>query len=171
MAGPGDGPATSQAHKDDHAWQAGPDHCEDWNLTVDYRERPDRSTPEATAFDLVFTNVGSQPCSFDGWPGLVAEDADGATLTWALASGSTSTLAVMPPNGGQAVAEGTAALPSVSGCAEATSDRLRAYISSDGAGGGIVADARIPVCTDGTWTLWLGPLVALHGAPGEVTAS
>ena len=171
MAGPGDGPATSQAHKDDHAWQAGPDHCEDWNLTVDYRERPDRSTSEATAFDLVFTNVGSQPCSFDGWPGLVAEDADGATLTWALASGSTSTLAVLPPNGGQAVAEGTAALPSVSGCAEATSDRLRAYISSDGAGGGIVDDARIPVCTDGTWTLWLGPLAAVHGAPGEVAAS
>ena len=168
VAGPGDGPATSQAHKDDHAWQAGPDHCEDWNLTVDYRERADRSTPEATAFDLVFTNVGSQPCSFDGWPGLVAEDADGATLTWALASGSTSTLAVLPPNGGQAVAEGTAALPSVSGCAEATSDRLRAYISSDGAGGGIVDDARIPVCTDGTWTLWLGPLAAVHGAPGEV---
>ena len=76
---------------------------------------------------------------------------------------------VLPPNGGQAVAEGTAALPSVSGCAETTSDHLRAYISSDGAGGGIVDDAQIPVCTDGTWTLWLGPLMALHGAPGEVT--
>ena len=167
-ASQGNGPTTSQAHKDDHAWQAGPDHCEDWNLTVDYRERPDRSTSEATAFDLVFTNVGSQPCSFDGWPGLVAEDAADATLTWALASGSTSTLVVLPPSGGRAVAEGTAAIPSVSGCAEATSDHLRAYISSDGAGGGIVDDARIPVCVDGTWSLWLGPLAALHGAPGEV---
>ncbi|HEU0182259.1 MAG TPA: DUF4232 domain-containing protein [Agromyces mariniharenae] len=148
---------------------AGPDHCEDWNLAVDYRERPDRSTAEATAFDLVFTNVGSRPCSFDGWPGLVAEDADGATLTWALASGPTSTLAVLPPNGGQAVAEGTVAVPSAVGCAAATSDHLRAYISSDGAGGGIVDDAQVAVCTDGTWSLWLGPLVALHGAPGEVT--
>ena len=125
-ASQGVGPTTSQAHKDDHAWQAGPDHCEDWNLTVDYRERPDRSTSEATAFDLVFTNVGSQPCSFDGWPGLVAEDAADATLTWALASGSTSTLVVLPPSGGRAVAQGTAAIPSVSGCAEATSDHLRA---------------------------------------------
>lgn len=147
----------------------GPVHCEDSQLTMDYRERPDRSTDQALGFDLVFTNAGSQPCSFDGWPGLVAEDADGATITWALASGSTSTLAVLPPNGGQAVAEGEAVLPSVSGCPEATSDHVRAYISSDGAGGGIVDDARIAVCTDGTWTLWLGPLVALHGAPGEVT--
>ena len=149
--------------------QAGPAHCEDWNLTADFRERPDRSTAEATAFDLVFTNVGSRPCSFDGWPGLVAEDADGATLTWALASGPTSTLAVLPPNGGQAVAEGTAAVPSAVGCAAATSDHLRAYITSDGAGGGIVDDAQVAVCTDGTWSLRLGPLVALHGAPGEVT--
>ena len=166
---PGSGPATSQAAKDDHAAQAGPAHCEDWQLTMDYRERPDRSTSEAIGFDLVFTNTGSQPCSFNGWPGLVAEGADGETLTWALASGSTSTLAVLPPNGGQAVAEGTADLPSVSGCAEATSEHLRGYISSDGAGGGIVDDAQISVCTDGTWTLWLGPLVAVHGAPGEVT--
>ena len=165
----GAAPATSQAHKDDHAWQAGPRHCEDWELTTDYRDRPDRSTPEALGFDLVFTNVGSQPCSFDGWPGLVAEGADGATLTWALASGSTSTLVVLPPNGGQAVAEGTVLRPSASGCAEATSERLRAYISSDGAGGGIVDDAQVAVCTDGTWSLWLGPLAALHGAPGEVT--
>lgn len=159
-ADPGGGPATSQA---------GPVHCEDSQLTMDYRDRPDRSTSEALGFDLVFTNAGSQPCSFDGWPGLVAEGADGETLTWALASGSTSTLVVLPPNGGQAVAEGTAVLPSVSGCHEATSDHLRAYISSDGAGGGIVDDAQIPVCTDGTWTLWLGPLLAIHGAPGEVT--
>lgn len=166
---PGIGPAIAQAAKDDHASQAGPAHCEDWQLTMDYRERPDRSTSEAIGFDLVFTNTGSQPCSFDGWPGLVAEGADGETLTWALASGSTSTLAVLPPNGGQAVAEGTADLPSVSGCAEATSDHLRGYISSDGAGGGIVDDAQISICTDGTWTLWLGPLVAVHGAPGEVT--
>lgn len=168
-ADPGNGPAASQADRNDHAWQAGPDHCEDWELTMDYRERPDRSTSEILGFDLVFTNVGSQPCSFDGWPGLVAEDADGATLTWALASGSTSTLVVVPPNGGQAVAEGTAIRPSASGCAEATTDRLRAYISSDGAGGGVVDDAQVSVCTDGTWSLWLGPLMALHGAPGEVT--
>jgi hypothetical protein len=167
--GPAGGPVTTQADKNDHAWQAGPDHCEDWQLTMDYRERADRSTSEAIGFDLVFTNTGSQPCSFDGWPGLVAEGADGETLTWALASGSTSALAVLPPNGGQAVAEGTAVLPSVSGCPEATSDHLRGYISSDGAGGGIVDDAQIPVCTDGTWTLSLGPLVAIHGAPGEVT--
>jgi hypothetical protein len=166
---PGSGPATSPAARDDHASQAGPGHCEDWQLTMDHRERPDRSTSEALGFDLVFTNTGSQPCSFNGWPGLVAEGADGEILTWALASGSTSTLAVLPPNGGQAVAEGTADLPSASGCPEATSDHLRGYISSDGAGGGIVDDAQISVCTDGTWTLWLGPLVAVHGAPGEVT--
>ena len=158
------GPATSP----DHASPAGPVHCEDSQLTMDYRDRPDRSTAEADGFDVVFTNAGSQPCSFDGWPGLVAEDAGGETLTWALASGSTSKLVVLPPNGGQAVAEGTAAVPSVSGCPEATSDHLRAYISSDGAGGGIVDDVQIPVCTDGTWTLWLGPLLPLHGAPGEV---
>lgn len=165
----GNGPATSQAHKDDHAWGAGPAHCEDWNLAVDHLERPDRSTAEAVAFDLVFTNIGSQPCSFDGWPGLVAEDAEGGTITWALASGSTSTLVVLPPNGGRAVAEGTAVMPSALGCAAATSDHLRAYISSDGAGGGIVDDAQVPVCADGTWSLWLGPLAPLHGAPGEAT--
>ncbi|WP_136708997.1 DUF4232 domain-containing protein [Agromyces sp. H66] len=153
----------------DPAAVAGPAHCEDSQLVMDYVERPDRSTAEALAFDLVFTNAGSEPCSFDGWPGLVAEDADGGTLTWALASGWTSTLTVLPPNGGRAVAEGTAEFPSVSGCVEATSDRLRAYISSDGAGGGIVDDARIPVCADGTWSLWLGPVMPLHGAPGEVT--
>ena len=166
------GAATSQASpatSPDHASQAGPVHCEDSQLTMDYRDRADRSTAEAIGFDVVFTNAGSQPCSFDGWPGLVAEGADGETLTWALASGSTSTLVVLPPNGGQAVAEGTAVLPSVSGCPEATSDHLRAYISSDGAGGGVVDDAQISVCTDGTWTLWLGPLLPVHGAPGEVT--
>lgn len=167
--GSGEGAAVSGAVAPDPTVLPGPVHCEDLQLTMDYRERPDRSTDEALGFDLVFTNAGSQPCSFDGWPGLVAEDADGATLTWALASGSTSTLAVLPPNGGQAVAEGTAVLPSASGCPEATSDHVRAYISSDGAGGGIVDDAQISVCTDGTWTLWLGPLVAVHGAPGEVT--
>ncbi|WP_448811816.1 DUF4232 domain-containing protein [Agromyces bauzanensis] len=165
----GEGPAVSEAVAPDPTGQPGPTHCEDSQLAMDYRERPDRSTSEALGFDVVFTNAGSQPCSFDGWPGLVAEGADGETLTWALASGSTSTLTVLPPNGGQAVAEGTAVLPSVSRCAEATSDHLRAYISSDGAGGGIVDDAQISVCTDGTWTLWLGPLVAVHGAPGEVT--
>jgi hypothetical protein len=147
----------------------GPAHCEDSQLTMDYRERPDLSTSEALGFDLVFTNAGSLPCSFDGWPGLIAEDAEGGMLTWALASGSTSTMVVLPPNGGQAVADGTAMLPSVSGCAAATSDHLRAYISSDGAGGGIVDDVRLPVCIDGTWSLWLGPLMAVHGAPGEVT--
>ena len=167
-ADPGVNPAAAQGDRDDLAGKAGPAHCEDWELTMDYRERPDRSSSEAVGFDLVFTNVGSRPCSFDGWPGLVAEGADDETLTWALASGSTSTRAVLPPRGGQAVAEGTAALPSASGCAEATSDHLRGYISSDGAGGGIVDDVQIPVCTDGTWSLWLGPLVAVHGAPGEV---
>ncbi|MFE5670056.1 DUF4232 domain-containing protein [Agromyces sp. NPDC056523] len=173
----GRGDSTSQAGTDDGAQPAGPDraqpagpaHCEDAQLTMDYRERPERSTPEVVGFDLVFTNIGSRPCSFDGWPGLVAEDADGRTLTWALASGSTSTLVVLPPNGGMAVAEGTADLPSASGCAAATSDHLRAYISSDGAGGGIVDDARVAVCIDGTWTLQLGALTAFHGAPGEVT--
>lgn len=159
----GEVPASSEAAL------PGPDHCEDAQLTMDFRERPDLSTSEALGFDLVFTNAGSLPCSFDGWPGLIAEDADGGMLTWALASGSTSTMVVLPPNGGQAVAEGTAMLPSVSGCAAATSDHLRAYISSDGAGGGIVDDAQIPVCADGTWSLWLGPLMAVHGAPGEVT--
>ncbi|MEV1128770.1 DUF4232 domain-containing protein [Agromyces sp. NPDC049794] len=168
-ADPGTEPAAPVAETDDRTVQAGPDHCEDSQLTMDFRERPDRSTPDALGFDLVFTNAGSQPCSFDGWPGLVAEDADGGTLTWALASGSTSTMVVLPPHGGQALAEGTAVLPSVSGCLEATSDHLRAYISSDGAGGGIVDDTQISVCVDGTWSLWLGPLMAVHGAPGEVT--
>lgn len=161
--------AAEAANAGDPAELPGPVHCEDSQLIMDYVDRPDRSTSEVLAFDLVFTNTGSLPCSFDGWPGLVAEDSDGGMLTWALATGSTSTLAVLPPNGGQAIAEGTAELPSVSGCAEATSDHLRAYISSDGAGGGIVDEAQIPVCADGTWSLWLGPLVALHGAPGEVT--
>ncbi|MFF2275609.1 DUF4232 domain-containing protein [Agromyces sp. NPDC058126] len=163
------GQVTAQAHKKDRPAQGGPVHCEDVQLTMDYVERPDRSTSATNAFDLVFTNTASQPCSFDGWPGLVAEDADGATLTWALASGNTSKRAVLPPNGGRAVAEGTAEVPAAIGCAEATSDHLRAYISSDGAGGGIVDDVQIPVCIDGTWTLSLGPLTALHGAPGEVT--
>ena len=162
-------PTTVPTDQADLASPAGPVHCEDSQLTMEYRERPDLSTSEALGFDLVFTNAGSLPCSFDGWPGLIAEDADGGMLTWALASGSTSTMVVLPPNGGQAVAEGTAMLPSVSGCAAATSDHLRAYISSDGAGGGIVDDAQIPVCVDGTWSLWLGPLMAVHGAPGEVT--
>lgn len=163
--------AAAAQGKKDRVVTGGPAHCEDWQLTMDYVERPDRSTSDVTAFDLVFTNAGSQPCSFDGWPGLVAEDASGARLTWALSSGAESTRAVLPPNGGRAVAEGTAELPSVSGCAAATTERLRAYITSDGAGGGIVDDVQLPVCIDGTWSLWLGPLTALHGEPGEVTPS
>ncbi len=118
----GSGPATSQANKDDHAWQAGPAHCEDWQLAMDYRDRPDRSTPEALGFDLIFTNVGPQPCSFDGWPGLVAEGADGETLTWALASGSTSTLVVLPRTAARQSQKARRHRPSVSGCAEATTD-------------------------------------------------
>lgn len=161
-------PATSGANKDDHAWQAGPHRCQDWQLVMDYRERPDLSTSEALAFELVFANALSQPCSFDGWPGLVAEDADGARLAWSLASGSTSTRVVLPPNGGQAVAVGTAVLPAAAGCAAATSERLRAYITSDGAGDGIVDDVQLPVCIDGTFSLSLGPLEPFHGAPVEV---
>lgn len=161
-------PVASSAGEIDRAARTGPAHCEDWNLAMDYVPRPDRSTADELGFDLVFTNVGAQPCAFDGWPGLVAEDADGAVLTWALASGATSTMAVLPPSGGRAVAEGTALVPASAGCTEATTDRLRAYITSDGAGGGIVDDVRIPVCVDGTWSLWLGPLTALHGAPGQV---
>lgn len=161
--------AAGDTHRKDRAKPVGPVHCEDAQLTMDYVERPDRSTDATNAFDLVFTNTASQPCSFDGWPGLVAEDADGAMLTWALTSGATSSLAVLPPNGGRAVAEGTADVPAEVGCAEATTDHLRAYISSDGAGGGIVDDVKIPVCIDGTWSLWLGPLTPLHGAPGDVT--
>lgn len=161
--------AAGDTHRKDRAEPVGPALCEDAQLTMDYVERPDRSTDVTNAFDLVFTNTASQPCSFDGWPGLVAEDADGAMLTWALASGTTSALAVLPPNGGRAVAEGTADVPAAVGCAEATTDRLRAYISSDGAGGGIVDEVQLPVCIDGTWSLWLGPLVALHGAPGEAS--
>ncbi|WP_022888521.1 DUF4232 domain-containing protein [Agromyces italicus] len=163
------GQAAARVDQNDRAAMTGPVRCEDAQLSMDYVERPDRSTSGVDAFDLVFTNIASQPCSLDGWPGLVAEDADGATLTWALASGTTSKPAVLPPNGGRAVAEGTADVPAATGCAEATSDHLRAYISSDGAGGGIVDDVQLPVCTDGTWTLWLGPLTALHGKPGEVT--
>lgn len=166
--GGGAGPATSGAKKDDHAGQAGPDRCQDWQLIMDYRERPDLSTSEVLGFEVVFANAWSQPCSFDGWPGLVAEDADGARLGWALATGSTSTRVVLPPNGGQAVAVGSAALPAAVGCASATSDRLRAYITSDGAGDGVVADAQLPVCIDGTFSLWLGPLEPFHGAPAEV---
>lgn len=165
---PGSDTAAVGAQKDDHAWQAGPARCQDWQLVMDYRERPDLSTPESIGFELVFANAASQPCSFDGWPGLVAEDADGARLTWALASGSTSERVVLPPNGGQAVAEGTALQPAVLGCTAATSDRLRAYITSDGAGDGVVADAQVPVCIDGSFTLSLGPLQPFHGAPIEV---
>ena len=48
----------------------------------------------------------------------------------------------------------------LSGCEAMTADHLRAYVTSDGAGPGVVGTAQIPVCADGSTVLEIGPLTA-----------
>ena len=55
---------------------------------------------------------------------------------------------------------GSAPDPAAWGCEAITADHLRAYVTSDGAGPGVVATAQIPVCADGSTVLEIGPLTA-----------
>ena len=136
-----------------------PTHCIDEQLALAYRARPQDSGAGSFMGDLVFTNTSAADCSFDGWPGLIAQSADGVRLgAPARAFGATSSLVVLTAHGGMAVSELHGGQPGPYGCPATTSTTLRAYITSDGAGPGVAVAQSIPVCADGTSTLRIGPL-------------
>ncbi|MGI9823699.1 DUF4232 domain-containing protein [Agromyces sp. Marseille-Q5079] len=153
-------PETEQAPEASEP-DATPAQCVDEQLALAYVARPQDSGAGQFFANLVFTNVSASDCSFDGWPGLVAEDADGAMLGGpALAEGGSSDLAVLAANGGVAIAPLHGGMPGAYGCPATTSTALRAFLSSDGAGPGVTVAQAIPVCSDRTSTLGLGPLIA-----------
>lgn len=136
-------------------------HCIDSQLMLAYIPRPQDSGAGSFYGDLVFTNVAATDCSFDGWPGLIAQNSDSEQLGGpALAEGSSPTLVVLAANGGVGVARLHGTQPGAYNCPATTSTWLRAYISSDGADAGVSVPAVIPVCSDRTSTLGIGPLTA-----------
>ncbi|WP_172979698.1 DUF4232 domain-containing protein [Agromyces agglutinans] len=136
-------------------------HCLDENLRGEYVARPHDSGAGQFFGDLVFSNLSPETCWLRGWPGLVAEDADGNRLGWpAGAEGTDWEYLELAPHGGRAVALLHGSQPGAYGCPETTSTRLRAFITSDGAGAGIPIDVALPVCADSTSTLGVGPLLA-----------
>jgi uncharacterized protein DUF4232 len=111
--------------------------------------------------DLVFTNVATSDCSFDGWPGVIAQNADGVQLGGvARIEGLSSTPVVLAAKGGVAIAALHGSMPGAYDCVATTSTTLRAYLTHDGAGAGVSVAATIPVCSDRTATLGVGPLTA-----------
>ena len=136
-------------------------HCIDEQLTLRYNSRPQDSGAGNWYADLVFTNVSANDCSFDGWPGLVAENADGVQLgTWARIEGATSATVVLGAGGGIATANLHGTNPGAYDCPATTSATLRAFITPDGTGPGVAVAQEIAVCADDTATLGIGSIVA-----------
>jgi len=136
-----------------------PAHCIDEQLTLAYQARPQDSGAGSFFGDLVFTNTSASDCSFRGWPGLIAQSADGVQLgATARASGTASSPVVLHANGGAAISQLQGGNPGAYGCPATTSTTLRAYITSDGAGPGVAVAQSIPVCADRSSTLRVGPL-------------
>ena len=136
-------------------------HCIDEQLTLGYNARPQDSGAGNWYADLVFTNVSANDCSFDGWPGLIVQDTDGAQLgTWARIEGATSETVVLGAGRGVATANLHGTNPGAYGCPSTTSATLRAFITPDGTGPGVAVAQEIAVCSDDTATLGIGPLVA-----------
>lgn len=134
--------------------------CLDSQLELAVTPLPDESGAGHFGFELVFTNTAAQPCTFDGWPGLIAITADGAEVGWpAQADFSTpSTLVVLPAGGGVATSQVRATQAGVYDCEQVEAWGLRARITSDGAGGGIDAPYAITVCGGRPSTMTTSPL-------------
>ncbi|KQO95864.1 DUF4232 domain-containing protein [Leifsonia sp. Leaf264] len=132
--------------------------CQDEQLTGTYTARPQDSGAGQFYGDLTFTNVSAAACSFDGFPGLVAQDADGVQLG-AAADGEGPESAVTIEPKGVAVARLHGTQPGAFSCTEAQSTTLLARFTADGAGPGVPVPAAIPVCADDTRTLSVGSLV------------
>ena len=137
-----------------------PAKCQDEQLTLEFISRPDLSVVGASGFELVFTNTTDASCSIWGWPGLVVESADGTRIGSSWAVGDDMGEPFVLANGDAAVVLGTAPDPAAWGCEAITADHLRAYVTSDGAGPGVVGAAPIPVCADGSTVLEIGPFAA-----------
>ena len=137
-----------------------PAKCQDEQLTLEYISRPDLSVVGASGFELVFTNATDTQCSMWGWPGLIVESADGTRIGSSWTVGDDMGEPFVLANGDAAIVLGSAPDPAAWGCEAVTADHLRAYVTSDGAGPGVVGTAQIPVCADGSTVLEIGPLTA-----------
>ena len=136
-------------------------HCIDEQLTLRYNSRPQDSGAGNWYADLVFTNISANDCSFDGWPGLIAENADGVQLgTQARIEGATSETVVLGAGGGIATANLHGTNPGAYDCLATTTATLRAFITPDATGPGVAVAQEIAVCADGTATLGIGSIVA-----------
>lgn len=134
--------------------------CQDSQLELAVVPLPDESGAGQFGFELVFTNTAALPCTFDGWPGLIAIAADGTELGWpAQADFSTpSSLVVLRGDGGVATSQVRASQAGAYDCEQIEAWGLRARITSDGAGGGIDARYAITVCGGNISTMTTSPL-------------
>jgi hypothetical protein len=105
----------------------------------------------------VFTNVGAAACTLDGYPGLVAIDADGNVLGDRASQMTTGQNQPVPlaAERGTADVEVLFTNAGVYGCAVVTAYGLRAYLP--GTGDGIFAAAAIPVCERNVSLFSVGP--------------
>lgn len=133
--------------------------CQDDQLTGTYTPRPQASGMSQFYGDLTFTNGSATPCSFDGFPGLVAQGADGAQLGAAADDEGAASTVTIEPNGA-AVARLHGTQPGAYDCPEVQSTTLLARFTADAAGPGVPVPAAIPVCSDDTRTLSVGSLAS-----------
>ena len=137
-----------------------PAKCQDEQLTLEFVARPDLSVAGASGFELVFTNASDTACSMWGWPGLIVESADGTRIGSSRTVGDMGEPFVLGERRHRHRARLGARPRSVGLRGDRQPDHLRAYVTSDGAGPGVVGTAQIPVCADGSSVLEIGPLTA-----------
>jgi hypothetical protein len=122
-----------------------------------YTPHPQDSGAGHSHFTLVFTNVGTDACTLDGYPGLVAIDADGGVLgdhAGQMTTGQDQPV-LLAAEGGSADVEVLFTSAGVYGCTVVTAYGLRAYLP--GTGDGIFAAAAIPVCERNVSLFSVGP--------------
>ncbi|MFF2388398.1 DUF4232 domain-containing protein [Agromyces sp. NPDC058104] len=135
--------------------------CDDTQFELAVTPLPDESGAGSFGFELVFTNTGAQPCVFDGWPGLIAIDDEGAEVGWpAQVEPAATSPVVIDANGGVTRAHVRASQAGAHGCTPIEATGLRARLASDGAGDGIDAPYAITVCDGAIATMRISPLVA-----------
>ncbi|WP_344203598.1 DUF4232 domain-containing protein [Pseudolysinimonas kribbensis] len=131
--------------------------CDVRNLRMVYTPHPQDSGAGHSHFTLVFTNVGTDACTLDGYPGLVAIDADGGVLgdhAGQMTTGQDQPV-LLAAEGGSADVEVLFTSAGVYGCTVVTAYGLRAYLP--GTGDGIFAAAAIPVCERNVSLFSVGP--------------
>ncbi|MBO0984705.1 DUF4232 domain-containing protein [Rathayibacter sp. SD072] len=127
--------------------------CHGGDLSLEYLPDPEASGAGSSAFDLVFTNVSSLPCTLAGIPGVYPTDADGVRIgavAAAVGPNPGGLLTLQPA--GRAEVRVVRHSPGAYGCPSAVSARIVAEVVDD-LDPAVSAPAALEVCTDGTVVL------------------